>query len=100
MLIPIPRPSAIDAASVPLGVLVDGATICVNWIDSKAMFGGIDVYDRDHRSQLRSYVNRLGAGCVVYWFGFDSSIGDADILVLDGWPPPGELLWPDGTKIS
>ena len=86
--------------TVPLGVLVDGGTVCVHWIDSKAMFGGSDVFERDHRSQLRSYVNRLGAGCVVYWFGFDSSIGDADILVLDGWPPPGELLWPDGTKIS
>ena len=87
--------------TVPLGVLADGATVCVNWIDSKAMFGGSEVYERDHRSQLRSYVNRLGAGCVVYWFGYDRSIcRDSDILVLDGWPPPYELLWPDGTNIS
>ena len=87
--------------TVPLGVLVDGATVCVNWIDSKAMFGGSEVYERDHRAQLRSYVNRLGAGCVVYWFGYDRSIcRDSDILVLDGWPPPYELLWPDGTNIS
>ena len=87
--------------TVPLGVLADGATVCVNWIDSKAMFGGSEVYERDHRSQLRSYVNRLGAGCVVYWFGYDRSIcRDSDMLVLDGWPPPYELLWPDGTNIS
>ena len=88
--------------AVPLAVLVDGAAVCVNWVDSKAMFGGEEVYERDHRHQLRSYVNRLGPGVVVYWLGFDRSIAgrDAEVLVVDGWPPPsGELLWPDGTNV-
>ncbi|KAH8095183.1 hypothetical protein JL720_2461 [Aureococcus anophagefferens] len=43
------------------------------------------------------YVNRLGAGAVVYWFGFCDELQDLDddVRLLRDWPPPGALFWPD-----
>ena len=69
----------------------------VNWVDSKAMFGSPAAYGGDHRAQLLGYVNRLGAGAVVYWFGFCDELQDLDddVLLLRDWPPPGALFWPD-----
>ena len=48
------------------------------------------------------YVNRLGAGAVVYWFGFAAELEglDDDILVLDGWPARGTLFWPDAREVT
>ncbi|KAH8068328.1 hypothetical protein JL721_6905 [Aureococcus anophagefferens] len=71
---------------VPLGFLrpprPDGArprlSVVVNWVDSKAMFGSPAAYGGDHRAQLLGYVNRLGAGAVVYWFGFCDELQDLD----------------------
>ncbi|KAJ8610539.1 hypothetical protein CTAYLR_009748 [Chrysophaeum taylorii] len=73
----------------------------VNWIDSKAMFGAPAVYHNEHRQQLLAYVNRLGAGAVVYWFGFANELQDVDrdILLLSRWPDPGTLFWPDATPV-
>lgn len=52
----------------------------VSWIESKASFG--DPYDvkRHIRRQLRPYVDRYGAGIVVYWFGY---VEDADLPIPD-----------------
>ncbi|KAJ1620184.1 hypothetical protein T492DRAFT_1079692 [Pavlovales sp. CCMP2436] len=63
---------------------VDGRV--VNWIDSKAMFGDRASHS-EHQKQFRSYVNRLGAGMVIYWFGYaDSLPPDADVTVVDTFP--------------
>ena len=61
------------------------------------MFGSPAAYGGDHRAQLLGYVNRLGAGAVVYWFGFCDELQDLDddVLLLRDWPPPGALFWPD-----
>lgn len=95
--------------TLPLGYLVTSsssdrtkALSVINWIDSKAMFGAPAVYDADHRRQLLAYVNRLGAGAVIYWFGFADALQDidSDILLLSRWPDAGTLFWPDGTPID
>lgn len=89
--------------TLPLGYLVSDRqeVSVINWIDSKAMFGAPAVYDADHRRQLLAYVNRLGAGAVIYWFGFAGQLQDVDhdILLLSRWPDPGTLFWPDGSPV-
>jgi len=88
--------------ALPLAAVGGGAARPVHWLDSKAMFGAREAYERDHRQQLRAYANRLGPGAVVYWFGFDAGLQglDGDVLVLDGWPPAAELCWPDGAPVG
>eukprot|EP00635_Sarcinochrysidales_sp_CCMP3193_P009538 CAMPEP_0118897208 /NCGR_PEP_ID=MMETSP1166-20130328/4698_1 /TAXON_ID=1104430 /ORGANISM="Chrysoreinhardia sp, Strain CCMP3193" /LENGTH=399 /DNA_ID=CAMNT_0006836273 /DNA_START=8 /DNA_END=1207 /DNA_ORIENTATION=+ len=72
----------------------------INWIDSKAMFGLPSTYRDDHRQQLLGYVNRLGPGAVVYWFGFAEELQalDDDVLLLSDWPRD-RLYWPDGARV-
>jgi len=72
----------------------------VNWIDSKAMFGLPATYHNEHRSQLQGYVNRLGPGAVLYWFGFADELQHVDnhVLLLAAWPE-SDLYWPDGIPI-
>ncbi|XP_025196108.1 uncharacterized protein LOC112595197 [Melanaphis sacchari] len=41
----------------------------LNWIESKAMFGGPDQLRKASQSQLFPYWNRYGPGAVIYWFG-------------------------------
>lgn len=41
----------------------------LNWIESKAMFGGPDQLRKVTQSQLFPYWNRYGPGAVIYWFG-------------------------------
>ena len=64
--------------SVPL--LVRGRV--VHWIDSKATFGDPWSHLEYHDNQYSSYLNRFGAGLVIYWAGFDESICDSDPRVL------------------
>lgn len=66
------------------------------------MFGLPASYHNEHRQQLLAYVNRLGAGAVIYWFGFAAELQkvDLDILLLSRWPEPGMLYWPDGSAVS
>ncbi|OAO14016.1 hypothetical protein AV274_0960 [Blastocystis sp. ATCC 50177/Nand II] len=58
----------------------------VNWIESKAIFG--DVYwQNQNAQQFFSYLNRLGPGCVIYWFGFiDGYTLDPRITLLSSLP--------------
>jgi len=72
----------------------------VNWIDSKAMFGLPATYHNEHRSQLQGYVNRLGPGAVLYWFGFADELQHVDnhVLLLAAWPE-SDLYWPDGLPV-
>ena len=58
----------------------------INWIESKAIYGD-EYWQRQNSQQLYSYVNRLGPGCVIYWFGFDSStLHDESITLLSSFP--------------
>ncbi|CAH1733162.1 uncharacterized protein LOC114118981 [Aphis gossypii] len=41
----------------------------LNWIESKAMFGGPDQLRKATQGQLFPYWNRYGPGAVIYWFG-------------------------------
>jgi CDAN1-interacting nuclease 1 len=69
--------------SVPL--LVRGRIVM--WIDSKATFGDPDSHVAYHANQYSGYLNRYGAGLVIYWFGFDDSIDiDPRLLILDTFP--------------
>mmetsp|Transcript_3869 Transcript_3869/g.5399 ORF Transcript_3869/g.5399 Transcript_3869/m.5399 type:complete len:300 (-) Transcript_3869:3516-4415(-) len=88
--------------SIPLGYLFNDNTIrVINWIDSKALFATPHTYHTEHRQQLLGYVNRLGPGAVIYWFGFldDLQTLDDDILLLSAWPHDGFLFWPDGHPV-
>ncbi len=42
----------------------------VHWVECKASFGDTVEIKRDHRKQLRHYVELFGSGAVVYWYGF------------------------------
>jgi hypothetical protein len=48
--------------------LKDGTLI--SWIDSKATFGDEHSHRENYESQLKYYLNRFGAGLVIYWFGY------------------------------
>lgn len=41
----------------------------LNWIESKAMFGGPDQLRTAMQCQLFPYWNRYGPGAIIYWFG-------------------------------
>lgn len=45
-------------------------------------------------AQFLKYVNRFGPGAVIYWFGFveDLADTDADILLLQRFPPTDEVV--------
>ncbi|CAM9559934.1 unnamed protein product [Chrysoparadoxa australica] len=76
----------------------------VTWIDSKAMYGDPDTFDKEHRAQLAAYIpipmplpSRYGPGLVIYWFDFCEGISTGqDILVAKEFPE--DLLWPDGRR--
>lgn len=56
----------------------------VNWIDSKAMFGDDQSHNENALKQYGTYVNRFGAGAVVYWFGFVQDLQSTceDVVLL------------------
>ena len=62
----------------------------VTWIDSKASFGSESSYRLEGRDQFQKYVNRIGPGLVIYWFGLVEGLGagDGDVLLLGDFPPP------------
>lgn len=47
----------------------DNGIRVLNWIESKAMFGGPDQMRVAMQRQLFPYWNRYGTGAVIYWFG-------------------------------
>lgn len=47
----------------------DNAIKVVNWIESKAMFGGPEQLHAVMQRQLFPYWNRYGPGSVIFWFG-------------------------------
>jgi hypothetical protein len=60
----------------------------INWIDSKGMFADEETFEENHE-QLKSYVNRYGAGMVIYWHGYVHSLTrlkDEMIFISDGFP--------------
>ena len=46
------------------------------------------------KAQYIKYVNRFGPGLVIYWFGFIDDLAelDVDIMLLDSFPDPGEIV--------
>lgn len=60
----------------------------VHWIDSKGTFGDPDSHRQSYESQFSAYLNRFGAGLVVYWMGYEESVVHLDpkVLVLDHMP--------------
>ena len=43
------------------------------------------------QDQFQKYVNRYGAGLVVYWFGFVDELADSTSSVILGNDFPGQL---------
>eukprot|EP00937_MAST-01D_sp_MAST-1D-sp2_P000072 g72.t1 len=64
----------------------------VNWIDSKAQFGDPATHSANC-AQLEGYVNRFGAGLVLYWYGFVAALNkaSADILLMGGLPHDDDI---------
>jgi hypothetical protein len=89
---------------IPMAVEVNGQQHIVNWIDSKGMFADKLTF-HEQGEQLRGYVNRYGAGLVIYWYGFSEDVrgaGGQTILVVDNFPdkwifPTGEQAEADGS---
>ena len=44
--------------------------------------------------QFQAYLNRFGAGMVIYWFGLVEGlgVGDDDVLLLGDFPPPEAIF--------
>lgn len=82
-----------DDASGPLS-----EAAIVNWIDSKAMFGTLDVV-RTHAEQCQAYVREFGKGAIIYWFGIEAGAEDAlgpSVFALSGFP--SAVLLPGGVR--
>jgi hypothetical protein len=60
----------------------DGKT--VHWVECKASFGDDAEINRDHRKQLRHYVDLYGSGMAVYWYGCIDDIKLKDIQITTG----------------
>lgn len=48
----------------------DNSIRVLNWIESKALFGGPEQLRTHMQRQLFPYWNRYGPGAVIYWFGY------------------------------
>lgn len=63
----------------------------IQWIESKASFGDMASHQKYVKDQLSSYVNRFGAGIVIYWFGYLDKIVDYhengdNIIITETFP--------------
>lgn len=68
-------------------IAIDG--FIVNWIESKALFGSLDVHGEYVKNQYLSYWNRFGTGLVIYWFGYVDGVmkeHDTRFIVRDTLP--------------
>ncbi|XP_017879510.1 uncharacterized protein C15orf41 homolog isoform X1 [Ceratina calcarata] len=61
----------------------------INWIESKARFGNMEIHQKYVKEQFLSYWNRFGPGLVIYWFGFlDNLIEPSEkrFIIMDHFP--------------
>ncbi|XP_076656942.1 CDAN1-interacting nuclease 1 [Halictus rubicundus] len=61
----------------------------VNWIESKARFGNMEIHQKYIKEQFLSYWNRFGPGLVIYWFGFVDTLaesGEKRFIIMDHFP--------------
>lgn len=61
----------------------------INWIESKARFGNMEVHQKYIKEQFLSYWNRFGSGLVIYWFGFLESLNkstEKKFIIMDHFP--------------
>jgi hypothetical protein len=59
----------------------------VVWIESKAMFGDLDVHSQYWKRQFSEYLREFGRGVVIYWFGHIDGLA----LASNGYEVPAEL---------
>ena len=85
---------ALKTPDVQLKVPIAVGGRVVTWIDSKASFGSESAYRLEGRDQFQKYVNRIGPGMVIYWFGLVEGLGagDDDVLLLGDFPPPEAIF--------
>lgn len=61
----------------------------INWIESKARFGNIEIHQKYIKEQFLSYWNRFGPGLVIYWFGFLDNLtkpSEKRFIIMDHFP--------------
>mmetsp|Transcript_13651 Transcript_13651/g.18718 ORF Transcript_13651/g.18718 Transcript_13651/m.18718 type:complete len:285 (-) Transcript_13651:97-951(-) len=78
---------------VKLDVPIAVRSRLVHWIDSKASFCDQWTYKTKGQDQFQGYVNRYGAGMVIYWFGFVEELNThPDIFLVDGFPEEEDIV--------
>ncbi|XP_076284098.1 CDAN1-interacting nuclease 1 [Lasioglossum baleicum] len=61
----------------------------INWIESKARFGNMEIHHKYIKEQFLSYWNRFGPGLVIYWFGFVDTLAESSekrFIIMDHFP--------------
>ncbi|XP_015439682.1 PREDICTED: uncharacterized protein C15orf41 homolog [Dufourea novaeangliae] len=61
----------------------------INWIESKARFGNIEIHQKYIKEQFLSYWNRFGPGLVIYWFGYLDTLTEPSekrFIIMDKFP--------------
>ncbi|XP_033334038.1 CDAN1-interacting nuclease 1 [Megalopta genalis] len=61
----------------------------INWIESKARFGNLEIHHKYIKEQFLSYWNRFGPGLVIYWFGFIDILSESSekrFIIMDHFP--------------
>ncbi|XP_066591567.1 CDAN1-interacting nuclease 1 isoform X2 [Prorops nasuta] len=61
----------------------------INWIESKARFGNVEIHQKYIKEQFLSYWNRFGTGLVIYWFGFLDVLSECNekkFIIMDRFP--------------
>ncbi|KAH0955165.1 hypothetical protein HN011_009757 [Eciton burchellii] len=80
-------------------IAVNGCVI--NWIESKARFGNIEVHQKYMKEQFLSYWNRFGSGLVIYWYGFLEILHkstEKKFIIMDHFPQ--NITYMDPTSIK
>ncbi|XP_076165399.1 CDAN1-interacting nuclease 1 [Ptiloglossa arizonensis] len=73
----------------------------INWIESKARFGNLEIHQKYIREQFLSYWNRFGPGLVIYWFGFLDNLTEPSekrFMIMDHFPE--NIIYMDPTCIK
>lgn len=61
----------------------------INWIESKARFGNMEIHQKYIKEQFLSYWNRFGPGLVIYWHGFLDNLNqpsEKKFIIMDHFP--------------
>lgn len=75
----------------------------INWIESKARFGNMEIHQKHIKEQFLSYWNRFGPGLVIYWHGFLDNLhqpSEKRFIIMDHFPENITYMDPDCIKPS